>query len=366
MTLETVYRLRQEIGQHFPSLGKWQVVGLAIACMGLLIQQHCGLMRMAEAVPEIGNRQSIKQRLKRWVKNERIAVLPACYDWIRWVWSSWRIARPVLLVDESKLSDRIGVMMVSIAYEGRAIPLVWRCYLANDADAYPQQGQVLLIYGLLAHVLNALPSHVRPLVEMDRGLAHSAAMLRALQTLPVDFLVRVKQTARFTSRNGRSHLLSQLVKPGECLHLHGTLFARDHQVGGTLCLIWEVGQAQAWCLFTNVKRWLGHRYALRWWQEESFKDLKSGGWQWESSHIRCPRRMERLLLAMAVAYGWMLSLGAELTADPEQHNEVSNDDLQRLSLFRLGLAYFRRLFYLAPHRLQVTLCFAPPALRHCT
>jgi hypothetical protein len=35
---------------------------------------------------------------------------------------------------------------------------------------YPTQGQVLLVWGLLAQVLEALPAGSRPLVQMDRGL----------------------------------------------------------------------------------------------------------------------------------------------------------------------------------------------------
>ena len=69
-------------------------------------------------------------------------------------------------------------MLVSLAYAGRAIPLWCRCYRANAAECYPQQGQVVLIYGLLAQVLKALPEQARPLVQMDRGVAHSSALLR--------------------------------------------------------------------------------------------------------------------------------------------------------------------------------------------
>ena len=133
----------------------------------------------------------------------------------------------------------------------------WRCYQANNADSYPQQGQVLLIYGLLARMLCALPETARPLVQMDRGLAHSSAMLRALKLLGVDYLVRVKATARLTSDHGISQLLKHWVSVGQSTHLHGTLFERDHACAGTICLIWEPGQAEAWCLFTNIPRPVG-------------------------------------------------------------------------------------------------------------
>ena len=90
-------------------------------------------------------------------------------------------------------------------------------------------------------MLSALPETVRPLVQMDRGLGHWAAMLRALKSLGVDCLVRLKQTARFTSRRGTSHLLSQLVKVGQAFTVYGTIFTRDHAVKGSICLIWEAG-----------------------------------------------------------------------------------------------------------------------------
>jgi hypothetical protein len=363
MNLNTVYRLRVEINKHFPSLSKRQGVTLALACIGLILSRHCGFTRIAEALPNVGTTNTVRQRLKRWVKNDHLAVLPACRDWIRWVWSSWEMQRPILLVDETKLGAHLSVMMVSLAYEGRAIPLIWRCYYGNSAADYPQQGQVLLIYGLLAHVLSALPPDVKPLVQMDRGLSHSSAMIRALKSLKVDFLLRIKQTARFTSRRGRSHILRDLVTMGEIIYLNGTIFTRARAVRGTLYLIWEPGQRAAWCLFTNAPRLMGQRYAMRWWQEESFKDLKSGGWQWQQSRLRCPRRMERWLLVLAIAYGWVLSQGAALTHLPiDQRCQVADaNDIQRLSLFRLGLRWWQRLWINQPEQLRIDLVFAPPA-----
>jgi hypothetical protein len=370
MNPTTVYQVQAEIERHLPSLGKWQASGLALVVLGILAQEHCHLSQLAEHLPSWGAFNTVKQRLKRWVQNPRLKVTTVCEEWVSWVWSSWRSRRPVLLVDETKLGERVGVMMVSLAYAGRAIPLAWRCYHANSAPDYPAQGQVLLVYGLLAHVLSGLPATVRPVVEMDRGLAHSAAMLRALKSLQVDFLVRVKQTARFTSRRGHSQLLSQLVQYGESSSLQGCLFGRDHAVSGRICLIWERGQCEAWCLFTNVRSFSGlsgSRYALRCWQEESFKDLKSGGWQWQQSHIRCPERMARLLLAMAIAYGWMLSLGSQLGDQPYAvYRQVATaDDWQRYSLFRLGLRWFKRFIHsLAPPPVPVAFCFKPPPLHY--
>ncbi len=359
----TVYQLEDEIRQHLPSLSQAQARGLLLMCLGIILQEGCHLSRLAENLPDWGAVNTVKQRLKRWISNDQINLTRVCEEWVVWVWSSCRMARPVLLIDETKLGDRLAIMMVSLAYCGRAIPLLWRCYPANSSEGYPRQGQVLLIYGLLAHVLMALPPSVRPLVQMDRGLAHSAAMLRALQALPVDYLVRVKRTARFTSRRGNSQLLRDLVSYGESLSMDGTLFDRDHAVRGRVCLIWEWGQDEPWCLFTNRRELRGGVYALRWWEEESFRDLKSYGWQWQRSRLRCPERMARLLLALALAYAWMLSLGGQLADQPApvQAAVATRDEFAGLSLFRLGLRWLKRFIHThTPPPVAVALQFAPP------
>ncbi|HLA43805.1 MAG TPA: transposase [Aggregatilineales bacterium] len=363
MNPSVLYRLEKDLQPHFAHLGKWQVQGLAIAVLGLVSEGNCHLSGMAESLPSLGNPHTVKTRLKRWLTNPRIEKTDLSYAWLRWVFERFKTQRPILLVDETKLGTHLGVMIVSLAYGKRAIPLVWRCYHGNSAADYPQQGQVLLIYGLLAHVLSCLPAGMRPVVQMDRGLGHTSAMLKVLQALDVDFLVRVKSNAYFTTQRGRCQTLGNMIRKGTTFTARGTLF-KKRPIPGYIRLIWQPDQTEPWCLFTNL-RWLsGRQYAIRWWQEESFKDLKSGGWQWGDSKIRCPQRMDRLIFVMALAYAWMLSLGTQLTrASPTVKRPIVNTyDFQRLGLFRLGRRWFKRLLLLTPHQLRLQLIFRPPRL----
>jgi hypothetical protein len=74
------------------------------------------------------------------------------------VWQEADLPRPILLVDETKLGKWAGVLMVSLAFERRAIPLMWRAYIANSQTDYPRAGQVQTIATLLAKVIEALPA----------------------------------------------------------------------------------------------------------------------------------------------------------------------------------------------------------------
>ena len=360
MNLNLLYQWMTRIDQEFSPLTKWQARGLALFSYGMVLARHCQVSRVAEELGMVGRMPSVERRLRRWLANQRIDVQQCCQVWSSWVWRSLDAPRAVLCVDETKIANRIGVMMVSLAYEKRAIPLVWCCYRANSALDYPAQGQVLLVWGLLARVLYALPADCRPLVQMDRGLGHSSAMLNALHNLGLSYLVRVKQNATFTSRRGHRCLLQDLIKPGEHLTCYGTLFRGRKQIHGTVHLIWQTGQAQPWCLVTNDRQIRGSRYAWRVWQEESFRDLKSGGWQWQCSYVTTPAHAQRLLLVLALAYAWMVTQGTFLLhADPHLQRQVWSGRHLKYSIFRAGLRYFKRMIHVDARKIFVGLFFAP-------
>ena len=360
MNQTLLYQWIELIRTQFTNLNKWQATGLALFSFGVVLAEHCQTSKIAEAMAPIGRITNLERRLRRWLANPRLNI-DACWQvWIAWVWRSLDTPRAVPLVDETKIGGRLGIMMVSLAYEQRAIPLVWCCYRANSKDDYPGQGQVLMIWGLLARVLEALPADSRPVVQMDRGLGHSSAMIKALEDLGVDFLVRVKSNATFTSRRGHSCSLLDLVHQGAAVTCHGTLFKGSKQVTGTLHLIWEHSQDEPWCLLTNDARIRGSAYALRMWQEESFRDLKSGGWQWHCTYVTTPERAQRLVLILALAYAWMLTQGTfVLHGDTAIQREVFDGRHNKYSLFRSGLRYFRRMSVHQASRIFLGLLFVP-------
>ena len=190
-------------------------------------------------------------------------------------------------------------------------------------------------------------------------------MLNALNALGVDYLVRIKADAKFHPRKGLCRRLSTLIQPGGSFSARGHLFSTCPPMSRCFA-IWDSDQKQAWCLFTNV-RWLsGRAYAMRWWQEESFKDLKSGGWQLQQTKLRrSARRLHRHLFVMALAYAWMISLGTNVVTAPIsiQRRVATLDDLRRYSIFRLGLRWFNYLIEICPPKLRFQLIFKRAVLQ---
>ena len=57
-------------------------------------------------------------------------------------------------------------------------------------------------------------------------------------------------------------------------------------------------------------------YAYRSWIEQSFKVIKSGGWNWESTRITEPDRAQRQWVALAVATLWLIEVGGVGETEP--------------------------------------------------
>lgn len=353
MSPEIVYQWMQEIARHMPGLGKWQVKGLALLSLGVIWAEHSHLTKIAEKLGEFGKADSLERRWQRWVSNPRIDMTLCWRWWVRWVIESCDHTRLVLLVDETKLGAHLHVMMIGVAYEGRCIPLVWRCYHHHD-------GQVKLIRDLLQSIANAVAFSYPPLVQADRGIGTSPALMRVVQALGWRYLFRVQNHTKLLTRKNHFVALERLVhKPGQQWMGYGVVFKQRGRVRAYVHVLWAKGQTEPWCLVTNDPLVVGDWYAVRVWQEEGFRDLKGGGWQWQRSRVWHPAHADRLVLVLALAYAWTLTQGTLLVADPLLWRRVTRGTRKRFSLFRCGLRFFSQA--LARHEsVWVGLFFAPP------
>ena len=77
------------------------------------------------------------------------------------------------------------------------------------------------------------------------------------------------------------------------------------------------------------------------WEELTFRDCKSGGWQWRKSRAPNPERADILRLAMSATYARMLSLGAKVCLSPKIQRVAVGRNVNGVNVFRLGLPLFQ-------------------------
>ena len=346
MTLEKLYQWKEELAKRFWGLSKPQVFNLAVFSFGVILARDCRLAIVSEHLGLLGKPDTVERRLQRLLDNHLIK-MDECFRW----WATWilmllenEIDRVVLLVDETKLSNHLGIMMVGITYRQRCIPLIWRCY---SPKAYPPEGQVKMIEGLLEKLTPILS--FPPLLQADRGIGTSPELIRVVENLGWKYLFRVQSSSHLKRSNRPAGPLIRLAERGKQWSGKGRIFKKDgFQIEAFVHVTWVKSYEDPWCLVTNDPNLTGDEYALRVWQEEGFRDLKSGGWKWDDSHVWQPDHAERLLLILALAYVWILSQGTLiLQADEATRRLVTRGKRCLYSVFRLGLRYFSYMLSLA-------------------
>jgi hypothetical protein len=335
-----LYHWQGAVGKAFAGWGRWQVLGLALYSYGVVLSRQCAPSRVAEKLGLAGKADSVQRRLERWLANRRIDWQAGCRMWSRWVLNHTSSQTVILLVDETKLGHRLSAMVVGLAYRGCCIPLAFWCYAPQD---WPMK-QVELIETLLDWIAAILPEGVIPLVQADRGLGTSPDLLRAIVKRGWYFEVRVQKNTRIRREAAPDCPLAALVsQAGQTWRGHGQVFKKAGWLEADVRVVWGPVYRECWCLVTNWPAATGWEYAIRYWQEASFRDLKSDGWQWQTSRIWTPAHANRLLLVLALAYAWVLTLGTLVCTEPALARWVTKGRQPTYSVFRLGLRLWEHL-----------------------
>lgn len=338
---KTLYHWKQSVAKRFGLLSKPQTQVLALFSLGVSLARCCALSRVAEMLWWLGKADTVERRLQRFLANPQIDWKKGCRSLAHWVLSS--LIRPhdliVLLVDETTLGEHLKVMVVSLAYHGRALPLAWWCY---HQDHYPMR-QLQLIDTLLGWVAPAIPLGCTVLVQADRGLSNSPGLVRRIEKRGWSYLVRVQRALRVRRQPGGEISFGELItRPGQQWSGRVLVFKSAGWISCWAIAYWGQGHKEAWLLLTNYAPAQASWYGWRMWEELAFRDLKSMGWQWQKSRVWDPKHANRLWLVMALAYAWVLSLGTQAFCIRDVRLEVTRGKKRRLSLFRLGLRLLSR------------------------
>ena len=153
-----------------------------------------------------------------------------------------------------------------------------------------------------------------------------------------------------TLRNGRYCQIDELgIQPGQRGYFQEVLFTQEFKLFANLSLTWTDGDAQhapELVAVVSDQRACRNRlreYAVRMDTEQSFRDDKSGGFDMADTHLIHAERLERLLLALAIAKLWCHELGEHVLEGGETARRMIDPGSEReLSLFQLGLRWLQR------------------------
>jgi hypothetical protein len=386
---ELLQAVDQDVCALLPEAPRPEQKALAGLICGVVCAEQAQVSRASASVPGAAQDRSKLRRSQRLLANPRLDVARAQRR-LLWRVLAQRHGRLDVLVDATTTSASAHqpgtvTLCLALAWHGRAIPLLWRSWVA-DAPGQDWRGALRELTQTLQATLDALAppfgGGAREVVLLaDRGLSGST-LTRLAQERGWHYLLRVTRHTRVRSANGTVQEIGALVpQPGTrtCLRqvqvyaprrkahagAGGWLAPWDDALTAQVVAVWRAQDEEAWLLVTDLPAATVRcaEYRRRTWQEELFRDLKGLGWHWEQSRLRRPERVERLLLVLALATLWMLGLGQRVI---RRGARVLLEARTRrcYSLFQLGLRWLRRCLA-NDQPVQVTFQLFPVALAPC-
>lgn len=308
---------------------------------GIYASHSVQLPAIARQIPSQAKLPSRVQRLVRFLKHTHWSVRrswgPVVKTVLREVAAS--VGEIRLIADGSRVAFQHQLLLISVAFRRRAIPIAWTWVRAQKGHSSACKQLALLDY---VHRLIPQGTPVSLVGDTEFEAADVQAQVEAWGW---SFVLRQKPNNQVRQDGGDPwrNFGSLVAHPGECVWWEGARLTARAQRRVNLLAYWEVGEPVPWLLATNVPtaRETVHRYRRRMWTEELFGDLKGHGFDLESTHLCHIERLSRLTLLVVLLYIWMLWTGVRTIKNGERH-WVDRHDRRDLSVFQIGWRFIDR------------------------
>jgi hypothetical protein len=355
MPINETYRTWiQRICELRPKQRKTQVQNFAWLLVGIFHSRSVSLSKIAGKVISNAKNVSTVRRLSRFLASSAVAVR----SWYRSTAKAWllsqfqHVGEIRLIVDGTKIGFGHQLLMVSLAYHHRAVPIAWSWVHHVRGHSTATKQIVLLKY-----VRSLIPQEMPVFLVGDSEFG-SIAVLQQLQQWHWFFALRQKGNLGLwlDERTGWQRLDSLVQHAGQSAWCPNGCLTQSDIFPVAVLIHWQKGEKEPWCLATNLPdaSLTLRYYRRRMWIEEMFADFKKHGFDLESTMLRNPPRLSRLTLAVAFLYVWLLSSGSRAIRVGLRHL-VDRKDRRDLSLFQIGLRLIER-FLLQAQTFSLSLC----------
>jgi hypothetical protein len=313
---------------------------LAYMIVGLILGRNVQLAKIAEQVNYPHKESSLEDRFRRFVNNNKIEATIFFLPFVECILAALSQTRLVFSMDTTQNGGNCITLLLSVSYKSRALPLCWLSFKGKKGHS----SQAIQLE-LIQMVDTYLPPGCQAIFLGDGEFDGSEVVAWLETQAHWHYVCRTAKDTKIYYQGQWLALQDRPLKPGQEAFFPHVLFTEQNQVGPiNIMAVWNVKKKEHWFFVTDFetlaegKRWYKKRFTI----ETLFSDVKSRGFALEKSHVKTPERADRLLLAVAIAYLFIVFWGAEsiLTGD---FKKIVRTDRFEHSLFRLGLKYITHL-----------------------
>ena len=333
-----------QLSRHLPCLRPRLRDPLVCALVGISqavsAQQH----QIAAAMPVKTKQRSKIQRLRRLLDNPKLSAQEIYHPIVRQAMSGLKRQKVHLLLDRVVLSPTQNVLVVSVGFRRRSIPLVWRILSHSGSSTLKDQQT------LLRQAAKLLPSSVRITVHADSEF-RSQVLFEWLRKRRWNAILGIRGNVQVTTDPAvPSQPLSSFLPHRDSVAYLNEIWLTEERCGPRNVLAWwdknDRGELICYAVMTNLPAtWQTYRVGgRRMWIETLFRDWQSGGFELGKSAISDRARFARLLILVCLVYVWFVSIGRWLVKRGYRVLlDAGASDGWRQSLFSLAVAWQNRL-----------------------
>lgn len=329
-----------------------QVINWIWIVVGILQSESCHLGQIANALPMKSKAESRVTLLRRWLMNTHVNVWSFYKKVLEHVFHSWSNVSVTIILDGVMLfGDRWQVFRVSLLHGCRAVPLAWTVVEGKGLV------KVNKLKGMLQKVQRFLKQHVKEVLFLADAGFRDWDWAQVCTELGWNYGIRIACNTYLTLPDGTTDRLDRLVPENRNRYFQNAWLTKEAKWQANVSVTWTTdkdGKPEMVAVMTNqiACRVRLREYAKRMSIEQSFRDDKSGGFDLEHTRLQHAERLDRLLLAMAIATLWCHELGEFVLKQGDAFRSQIDPSSQRtLSLFQLGLRWLKRCLAAALHSL---------------
>jgi hypothetical protein len=299
---------------------------------------------IASAMPISTKQHSKVQRLRRLLDNAKLTAKDVYQPIVRAALTGLHRQKVHLLLDRVVVTDTQNVLVVSVGFRRRSIPLLWRILRHSGSSTLIDQQQ------LLRAAAKLLPSSVRITVHADSEF-RSQALFDWIRKRRWNAILGIRGSVLLTTDPAvPGQPLSAWLPHRDSVAYLNQVWLTEERCGPRNILAWwdknDRGELICYAVMTNLPAsWRTYRLgSRRMWIETLFRDWQSGGFELGKSAITNQERFARLIILVCLVYVWFVSIGRWLVKRGYRALlDAGASDAWQQSLFTLAVAWQNRL-----------------------
>jgi hypothetical protein len=266
--------IKRDLFTVLPQQRKTQRDKLALLVATMLHAKTANTMELAAELPLATERLDMRyQWVSRFLGNPHVKVPQVMEPFGRFILDSLaqKKQKIVLIIDQTQASKSLGVLMISIRWADRALPLLWHVETVKGNIGFDEQKNIL------DAVSAWIPQESSVVIMGDRFFG-TTELIVYCKNKGWDYRLRLKG-------NLLVHQGTKEYKTGDLEKLNLNFLERvsitGHYEQTNLAVIHEPGHPEPWIICMNQKPdfYKGLDYGMRWAIEPMFSDFKSRGFR---------------------------------------------------------------------------------------